>query len=102
MSRKNLNKEIRALADRVNAGEVSFLDVQTKVLQRVQSVTGDPHMEEDPETMEASRLLAQALAEAFLRQQREIVQDTMYRLGFGVGKGTLGASFFKKITGKKV
>jgi hypothetical protein len=94
-------KAIRDLGDRLNKNKVTFLDVLRAFDKQVVSVTGEPAVSEDPEVVLALEDMAIAMATAFIRQHKLVLEDMSFGIGRGVALGTYGASFFDKIQSKQ-
>lgn len=91
---------IRNLCVRMAASEVTFLDVLRAYDRQVIAVTGEPALSEDKDVVLALQGLATAIAMAFVRQHKLILDDMSAGIGYGVAKGTLGPAFFNSIKPK--
>lgn len=92
-----LVREINALTDRLSTGETTFLDLLKSTKQRALSSKDAPQFDADSEVFEALEKFTLAAAAAFQREQRSILTNTLYGIGYDVAKGKIGEAFFAGI-----
>ena len=102
MSNQELAAAIRELATKLDQREASWTDVLFAVGQRMQAVTGAPHLESDPKVQEALTTLARAvvLAAAAEGGLDAVIRKMMFALGYGVSEGKYGTDFFRQLAEK--